>query len=48
MWEEVFPGSKINTDIDECEELTSYIANLFKLENTSRLEQKMIFKLRNH
>ena len=44
MWEEVFPGSKINTDIDECEELTSYIANLFKLENTSRLEQKMILE----
>jgi tRNA nucleotidyltransferase/poly(A) polymerase len=44
MWEEVFPGSKINTDIDECEELTSYVANLFKLENTSRLEQKMILE----
>jgi tRNA nucleotidyltransferase/poly(A) polymerase len=44
MWKEVFPGSKINTDIDECEELTSYIANLFKLENTSRLEQKMILE----
>jgi tRNA nucleotidyltransferase/poly(A) polymerase len=44
MWEEVFPGSKINTDIEECEELTSYIANLFKLENTSRLEQKMILE----
>jgi tRNA nucleotidyltransferase/poly(A) polymerase len=44
MWEEVFPGSKINTDIDECEELTSYIANLFKLENTYRLEQKMILE----
>lgn len=44
MWEEVFPGSKINTNIEECEEFTSYIANLFKLENTSRLEQKMILE----
>ena len=44
MWEEVFPGSKINTDIEECEEFTSYIANLFKFENTSRLEQKMILE----
>lgn len=44
MWEEVFPGSKINKDIDECEEITSYVANLFKLENTSRLEQKMILE----
>ena len=44
MWEEVFPGAKINTDIEECEELTSYIANLFKIENTSRLEQKMILE----
>ena len=44
MWEEVFPGSKINTNIEECEEFTSYVANLFKLENTSRLEQKMILE----
>jgi tRNA nucleotidyltransferase/poly(A) polymerase len=42
MWEEVFPGSKINTDIVESHELTSYISNLFKFEDTSKLENKMI------
>ena len=42
MWKEVFPGSKINTDIEEAHELTSYIANLFKLEDTQKLENKMI------
>lgn len=42
MWGEVFPGSKINTDIVECDEFTSYIANLFKFENTQTLERKMV------
>ena len=42
MWEQVFPGSKINTDIEEAHELTSYIANLFKFEDTQKLENKMI------
>ena len=42
MWKEVFPGSKINTDIEEAHELTSYVANLFKFEDTQKLENKMI------
>lgn len=42
MWEEVFPGSDINTDIEEAHKLTSYIANLFKFEDTRNLETKMI------
>jgi tRNA nucleotidyltransferase/poly(A) polymerase len=42
MWDQVFPGSKINTDIEEVHELTSYIANLFKFEDTQKLENKMI------
>lgn len=42
MWGEVFPASKINTDIVECDEFTSYIANLFKFENTQTLERKMV------
>ena len=44
MWGEVFPGSKINTDIEETHELTSYIANLFKFEDTQKLENKMILE----
>ena len=42
MWKQVFPGSKINTDIEEAHELTSYVANLFKFEDTQKLENKMI------
>ena len=44
MWGEVFPGSKINTDIEESDKLTSYIANLFKFEDTQKLENKMILQ----
>lgn len=44
MWGEVFPGSKINTDIEEADKLTSYIANLFKFEDTQKLENKMILQ----
>ena len=44
MWDEVFPGSKINTDIEEADKLTSYIANLFKFEDTQKLENKMILQ----
>lgn len=42
MWQEVFPGSKINQKIVECDELTSYIANLFKFEDTQKLETKLV------
>ncbi len=42
MWGEVFPGCKINTKVEDCHKLTSYIANLFKFENTLKLERKMI------
>lgn len=42
MWSEVFPGSKINTNIVECREFISYISNLFKFENTILLERKLV------
>ena len=42
MWEEVFPGSKINQKIVECDELTSYVTNLFKFEDTQKLETKLV------
>ena len=42
MWEQVFPGSKINTNIEDAHKLTSYIANLFKFEDTKNLETKMV------
>ena len=42
MWDQVFPGSKINQKIVECDELTSYVANLFKFEDTQKLETKLV------
>jgi tRNA nucleotidyltransferase/poly(A) polymerase len=42
MWQEVFPGTKINQKIVECDELTSYISNLFKFEDTQKLETKLV------
>jgi tRNA nucleotidyltransferase/poly(A) polymerase len=40
----IFPGAVINTDIEDAHELTSYIANLFKFEDTQKLENKMILQ----
>lgn len=45
MWEQVFPGSKINTKIVETEEFTSYIANLFKFD-TQNLEKRLVQEYR--
>lgn len=42
MWSEVFPGAKINTDIHECHEFVTYIANLFKFDNLKDLERRMV------
>jgi tRNA nucleotidyltransferase/poly(A) polymerase len=43
MWSEVFPGSKINTEIKDCKFLVTYIANLFYLEAWSNdLENRMV------
>lgn len=42
MWEEVFPGAIINRDIVECHELVTYIANLFKFDNKSDLESRLV------
>jgi len=43
MWNEVFPGSKINTEIKDCKFLITYIANLFYLEAWSNdLENRMV------
>ena len=43
MWDEVFPGSRINTEIKDCKFLITYIANLFYLEAWSNdLENRMV------
>jgi len=42
MWEQVFPGSKINTDLIESKDFVVVMANLFKNESTKGLEDKLV------
>lgn len=42
MWDEVFPGSNINTDLVDSENIVIVFANLFRNEPLDRLEQRLI------
>jgi tRNA nucleotidyltransferase/poly(A) polymerase len=42
MWEQVFPGSKINTELVESKDFVVVMANLFKNESTKGLEDKLV------
>jgi tRNA nucleotidyltransferase/poly(A) polymerase len=42
MWDEVFPGSDINTDLVDSKDFVVVIANLFKRESLSGLERKLV------
>ncbi len=42
MWEQVFPGSKINTDLIKSKDFVVVMANLFKNESTKGLEDKLV------
>lgn len=42
MWEQVFPGSKINTDFIKSKSFLITIANLFANESTNRLETRLV------
>jgi tRNA nucleotidyltransferase/poly(A) polymerase len=42
MWEEVFPVANINTDLVDSKDFTIVITNLFKNEETNRLENKLV------
>ena len=42
MWSEVFPGSKINTDLIDSRDFVVVIANLFKNENHIGLERRLV------
>lgn len=44
MWDQIFPGSIVNKEIKECSELSSYIANIFRNENISKIENRMVLK----
>jgi tRNA nucleotidyltransferase/poly(A) polymerase len=44
MWGEVFPGAVINTKIEESDSFITYIANLFKFDNISDLEKRMVIE----
>ena len=42
MWEQVFPGSKINTDLVESKDFVVVMANLFKNESTNGLQERLV------
>ena len=42
MWEEVFPGANINTNLVDSKDFVVVIANLFKNEDINGLEKKLI------
>lgn len=42
MWEEVFPGANINTNLVDSKDLTIVLANLFRNEPVKGLEDKLI------
>jgi tRNA nucleotidyltransferase/poly(A) polymerase len=42
LWEEIFPGSDINTNLVDTKNFVVVIANLFKNENVNGLERKMV------
>jgi len=42
MWDEVFPGTDINTDLVDSKDFVVVIANLFKNESVNGLENKLV------
>lgn len=44
MWDQVFPGAKINKKIEKSDNFIAYIANLFKFDNISDLEKRMVLE----
>jgi hypothetical protein len=42
MWEQVFPGSKINTGLIESKDFVVVMANLFKNESTNNLQERLV------
>ena len=42
MWEEVFPGSDINTELVDSKDFVVVIANLFKNENPEGFEKRLV------
>ena len=46
MWEQIFPGVKINTKVVDAQNYVTYLANLFKEEDTTKLEKKLVEEYR--
>jgi len=42
MWQQIFPGVKINTKVVDAQNYVTYLANLFKEEDTTKLEKKLV------
>ncbi len=46
MWEQVFPGVEINTDLVNSKDFVVVFTNLFKKTDTNRLETKLVQEFR--
>jgi tRNA nucleotidyltransferase/poly(A) polymerase len=46
MWEQIFTGAKINTKVLSAQNYITYVANLFKNEDASKLEKKLVEDLK--
>jgi tRNA nucleotidyltransferase/poly(A) polymerase len=46
MWEQIFTGAKINTKVVSAQNYITYVANLFKNEDASKLEKKLVEDLK--
>ena len=46
MWGQIFAGAKINTKVIEAQNFVTYMANLFKEEDTSKLEKTLVEEYR--
>jgi hypothetical protein len=42
MWDQVFPGADINTELVDSKDFIIVLANLFKKEKTTGLEKKLV------
>jgi tRNA nucleotidyltransferase/poly(A) polymerase len=42
MWDQIFTGAKINTKVVSAQNYITYVANLFKNEDTTKLEKKLV------
>jgi len=42
LWEQIFPGARINTEINPCDYLVTYLTQILKWNSTKNMETKMV------